>query len=385
MRGWQLLAITVAGCAKPQTPAALTELVGVSDSASDLIVHAVPHPDIQPDPGYIVKFDGRTLPSSLAFAEREMLVTTPGCARESRVGFGLFPIFIADSGRLDGELTTQLSGPAVAQVTLTFEHPYACASNTLRGTSTFTFFPLGRIVRSDTIDFNQNALPPNHPVPDCNCAGGNQYFLTTFWNFASTPDVDGADNQPLQFQTLPITGGCARYPEGRVGVVFDGDSLERRLLRDTDGSDARTAFVYDVARGMISAGLPPVIGHQVQSGIHLDQASEDCSATLAPLVDHGLSSGTEVASFGDGMYVFSEMTGDEIVVSATEPVPGGFVVSLPHIGSYLEVRPSSGATDGAYYVPQVVPDPDGLGRDRTLVWLRDGLGTGETVTFLFRD
>jgi len=117
--------------------------------------------------GFVMKFSptGVRLPSSLVHGDTEVFAAST-CPNPSRVGVSIEPFETAVGGRLPVGFDStrnftevKLRGPAVAQIAVTYDVPYSCAGpQSLRGTSTFTMFPSGRIVRNDVVQASTGAM-----------------------------------------------------------------------------------------------------------------------------------------------------------------------------------------------------------------------------------
>jgi len=79
-----------------------------------------------------------------------------------------------------------------------------------------------------------------------------------------------------------------------------------------------------------------------------------------------------VRTDNSGIYLDPATRTEPVTLSAQASLPRGFAISLD-IGRYATIERSPAPTDEAWFAIQ----PDG---DRSILWFRDGLGAGETIT-----
>jgi hypothetical protein len=295
------------------------------------------------------------------------LVGTGSCPTESGIGIGLYPVLDAVAPALGGadatgSLTVTLAGPTIARVTVDWAAPYTCNGSQQRahGTSTFTIFPNGRIVRNDTAKPTETTFV-NDTVNDCGCGGPSNFFFTSFWMFSLGQTVM-PNGSPL---TDAAMAGCVMYQDHAIGVAWPDTST--RILMFDGGS----AFVHD---WLNDSDTLPAIEREVTSAIMLSKqiAPTNCGDILANLDDFPIMvAGSAVVTDDGGIYLDPRQHSDPVVISAPRRVPRGFAVSLD-VGGFAEVTRSPEA-EGDWYATQ----PDG---DRTVFWFRDGLGVGETIS-----
>src|SRR5439155_820438 len=148
------------------------------------------------------------------------------CPNESLVGIAIYPAGNASADPQDqpfgrgGDIQVEAEGPFVAKVLVTFELQFTCFTDmqVMTGSSGFTLFPSGRIVRHDfDITPGQTTYPDR--LGTCGCstftAGEHpSYFFTSYWAF----DPNGAQmfdqNNVLVGVGSGAPGGtsaCTRY------------------------------------------------------------------------------------------------------------------------------------------------------------------------------
>jgi hypothetical protein len=191
---------------------------------------------------------------------------TASCDSESETGIKIAPTprISADSIAevTQHRLTAVLSGPVVVQVRIDWATHLMCAPLAVPGgTSTFTVFPDGRIVRHDKLD------DPMHPVEGgCACTGarytGGPFYVSSFWTFAQArfADLYGVgDNDDLQ-----------RIDPAPPRSRSDFDAQYPKVCFDAENSIYQVASVWDMpppsASGPASIfqfGTTPLVGHRL--------------------------------------------------------------------------------------------------------------------------
>ena len=365
-----IAALGASGCAKPSQPVFADPLVVVSHGSDDIVdVH-----EAEEIPGYVVTFGGaKGFPTSLSFNGLEML-GTGACPRESLIGTAIYPAAIAVGDlQLDpaSTLAFDLEGPAVARATVTYSIPYTCngAPQHLSGTSTFAFFPFGRITRHDEVTASDTALGPS---PNCDCSQDEQYFFTSFWSFAASATPVMPTDAPIdEFANYDQQTACFTYssPPAFIGLRY---AKPQTRVIITQGEEV-SRFVLDFQRAVPT--IPTVQHGSVDSSIQLsDTRPQPCSQLTEPLEDRGLRVDGRAAVL-DSSGIFTDPGSDygrTIAITGAGAIAPGFVVSLAGIHEHLKVNRQN--TEEIYYLPQL----DRAG-GRTLVWFRDALLAGETA------
>jgi hypothetical protein len=314
---------------------------------------------------YTVAFadHGVRMPQSV-FIDDVDRVATDRCPAESGIGIGVAPVLNAVApvhGGIDasGTLKIDLPGPVIARILITWMAPYMCsgAQQEAKGTSTFTFYPNGRIVRDDVATPSTTALGG----PDCGCGGQSAYSFTSFWTFAAAQVVN-PDGTALT--SGPVTS-CAVYSNHMIGVAWPNSSTH------VHQTAATSSFVYDWETD--AAPLRPM-SRGVTSAIMLSEqtAAASCGDVLSDLDDVPLLvNGVTMATDTSGMYVDLAVHTSPVVLSVPGALPRGSAISL-NVGDFASVTRSP-AVDGDWYAIQ----NDG---DQSIFWFRDGLAAGETIT-----
>jgi hypothetical protein len=293
-------------------------------------------------------------------------VAAGDCPSESGIGIGVYPALNAVAPALGGAdgtggLTVELAGPTVARIAVDWTASYPCMASQQQahGTSKFTIFPNGRIVRNDTAKPTETSLTVDNN--ECGCGGPSNFYFTSFWMFSHGQNVmpDGS----------PVTDGamasCAVYSNHTIAVAWPDTAT--RVLDFTGGS----AFVHD---WLNDSPTLPATQQEVTSAIMLSKqtAPASCGTVLADLDDFPIMvAGSSVSTDDSGIYIDKRQHGDRVDISAPRRIPKGFAVSLD-VGGSAEVTRSPGVP-GDWYGTQ----PDG---DATVFWFRDGLGVGETIS-----
>jgi hypothetical protein len=258
-------------------------------------------------------------------------------------------------------LTVDMAGPAVARVKIDWTVPFTCAlaQQQAQGTSTFTIFPNGRIVRHDVATPTMNMLTVD--TNPCGCSAESNFYFTSFWGLARAQNAN-PDGSPF---TDGATAGCAVYSNHMIGLTWpDGHT---RVITENGIS----AFIYEWVTDSMT--LPPD-ERELTSAILLSEetAPAKCGDVLADLDDFPIMiAGSSVVTDDSGIYVDGRQHTGPVVISAQRRVPHGFAVALD-VGGLAEISRSP-AVDGDWYGIQA----DG---DRTVFWFRDGLGVGETIS-----
>jgi hypothetical protein len=177
--------------------------------------------------------DGFHFPSSLQIANNELIVTPAvGCAEERAAGVALYPAIRIDSATAAsvglGEVHIDLAGPGVAKVALDWTAMFPCGGSTglANGRTTFTMFGDGRVNRSDYL-----AIPGQPLSTDCDCAGDDAWYLSSYFTFArdQITNVIGATPTADTGTQVPSTA-CATGNGFQLGMGWrTGHSTRARL------------------------------------------------------------------------------------------------------------------------------------------------------------
>jgi hypothetical protein len=309
------------------------------------------------------------------------LLATDGCGFESQVGYVVAPAVAAAAGNqgdaVRSQITTPLVGPAVVKVHVTFEVDYACpTAQTLSGTTDFTLFPSGRIVREDL------AITPSTTqltkVGSCGCQqetdpqNFHDLAFTTYWafqsNFGTQVRADGSD------VTEDVYAACTMYPDRAVGVAWTPQPGTSTRFHPNEAA----SHVLDWPTHS-NTSLDPVMRFMT-SAIQISNAvpagSSDCAGVLARLADVPLKIGDTVldTTGHDGIYRDPvPHTGAFTLAPFNVAVPPGFAISV-------DLGGASHATLTRAPASAQVGIAQREDADRFVIVMFDGLAKGESVT-----
>jgi len=356
---WLVVAVA-AGCAAVPSSPADRQLLDVDSTTGR--VSTTSEVPIQ----FTIQFADRgvRMPQSIVL-DGVNRVASGSCPTEAGIGIGLFPAANASAPGLGGDeasstLDVDWSGPTLARVTIDWTLPYTCvnAVQQAHGTSTFTIFPNGRIVRHDIATPSTTMLRVDGTP--CGCGAETNFYFTSYWAFSSaqnvmpdgTPMVDGA------------RAGCAVYPNHTIGLAWP--DTDTRLL-----TDGMSAFVHDWATD--SPTLAPNQRELVSAIILSNEtAPARCGLVVADLDDFPITiAGSQVITDESGIYVDNRTHNDPVTITAPRRLPRGFAVSLD-VGDYAEVTRTPEKDDG-WFATQT-------DNGHVVFWFRDGLGVGESIT-----
>jgi len=320
---------------------------------------------------YVVKFADRGVRTPEQIIVEGADVLNPGtCPFEGGVGITVYPALSAGAPALGGSdatgtLVVDWAGPVIARVVVTWRSTYTCngRGQAAAGTSTFTMFPNGRIVRFDVATPSTTALTIDGNA--CGCSTDDNFNFSSFWSFKPTTQIVLPDGSAWSDGTSAL--GCAVYPAHTIGVGLS----EPGHARIFPGEGA-AAFVYDWAHAATT--LDPG-ERQTTSAIVLSKETQAnrCGAVTADLADPPITIGSAAGITSDehGIYPGPARQTAAYQISAPVPVPRGFAVSLD-LGA-IPVVERAPPIAGAWYAAQAEGN-------RILLWFRDGLAVGETIT-----
>src|SRR5262249_19773832 len=127
---------------------------------------------------------GAKMPQNLSIDGVNRLAEGRG-PNEGGIGIAGYPALLAAAPMRGGDttassmLTVDMAGPAVARVKVDWTAPFPCnlAQHQAKGTSTFTIFPNGRIVRHDVTTPTTEALSVD--ANPCGCSAESNFYLTS--------------------------------------------------------------------------------------------------------------------------------------------------------------------------------------------------------------
>jgi hypothetical protein len=349
----------------------------------------------------------------------------PPCWGESGTGFAVLPMprVSADPVNggvtaMDSEIHATMTGPVVVQIELSWSTRWSfaagsmCSTNAKHrtgGSSTFTMFPDGHIVRHDVLTEDN---PDTEQVMTDHCTCGDNppapgdFILSSYWTFdrQKLPTLVGlGDNGPTVPDPLMLKDNYDPSPPYST-VCFDGPG---------DQYQVASAWVvppppdHGPMPNATAIGFSALVSHDLQKGensmldfpwdvsgaLFFDRSN--CTAALKRTLDYkaykdttprplliSTPSGTisRLPSPLDGIYGGDPGHGGAagIDVSGTTMLSGGpgeaFVVWLRFPGPVIVPTAIRHGAALGWYVPQKVNDREWL------IWVQDALVPGETIT-----
>lgn len=347
-------------------------------------------------PGFALRFaggDGFHFPDSLMIDGVDVMghEMTTECDAHDAVGILISPTkrisASSDAERVMNQLVPVLRGPAVVQVKLAWATSFMCnLMRTPGGTSTFTVFPDGRIVRYDTI-VDPSKMPIS-PGP-CSCEPQGKLFeISPFWTFTRGSNSlyaseDGPFDLPMPgeevhsnyFSACLDGGGGAskvllawnnllstRIRGGNALIGFDRLLKQDSTLEDINEESSSAIFV-----GHDGCTAKPTVARTKE---YLDPSllSIDGALGIKPSIHNGIYGGDDG---GDGK------PGIKLAADKTElkgPVTSSFAVWLRFPHSVDALRAKAEGMTGPWYLPQRVDD------DSWIIWFREAIAVNQPIT-----
>lgn len=314
------------------------------------------------------------MPELLAIGTHGNVLGTDLCPLESKLGVAFYPGVTViggesvNGGTSSGEM--ELGGPYVARARLKYSIPYACPSTQhFVGESVFTFFPNGRIHRTDqVIQTSDSTIMPNSM---CGCEGlavpNSGYFVTSF--YAYTNDAMMVDSMDRVAQGS-VDSACAKWSDVTIGMRWL-DSSATRI-----SPNGAKSFVLDMMTS-VSGNFPSVAAtHSSVMKIVQGTPAPACGDVLALIAQPAVMVLDERidATAEDGIYRDMHTHTGDITVRGTGATTPPFALTLK-VGDHAKVR-SSVEHAGFWYGTQTPADASGS----TLFWFDQGLADGEVVT-----
>jgi hypothetical protein len=368
---------------------------------------------------------GFQLPDQLQIDNTDVMghATSP-CWGESGTGFAVMPMPRISGDPLDGgvmasidsKLQATMTGPVVVQLKTTWSTRWSFAASTCStdtahiasGSSTFTVFPDGHIVRHDVLS-EANPNREQLMTDRCTCAAmpkaPNAFILSSYWafnramfpmQFGGGDDGAGGDNGPEEL-TL---GSSYDVSSPETGVCFDGPNDQYQIATVWTLPPSSGASKPNAA----AVGFDTVVSHDLQKPIlskldfpwdvhgALFVERSNCTAALKRTLDYtmpqpltissSLGTTSKLPSELDGIYGGDPGAGGSPGIDVSDgtttlsggPVSSSFVVWLRFPRSVIvPTATRAGATVG-WYEPQRISDREWL------VWVQDGLQPGEMIT-----
>lgn len=340
-------------------------------------------------PDFVVHFadgDGFHFPDALLIDDNDVLghERMPACFDEDESGFLISPTpRISAHGPavpVASHLIPVLRGPAVVQVKVEWATRFAC--NTARapgGTSTFTVFPDGRILRHDLmVDPSSSSISGTQ----CACKAGPALFtVSSYWTLARAPfhDLYAPDQRPPPDSTQSIVNyDAACLDAGAYQLAFGWREADNSTI---SGSDAVLIVGRDMVLGASSLGAYSwensfafFIGRTGCSDAY-DRATEHAHPSPLTIGDRvvmpAARDGIYGGDGGDG-HPGIELASDR--VELTGPTNSSFAVWLRFPRPLSALRARLERASGPWYLPQQVDD-------RTwIIWFRDSISAAQKIT-----
>jgi hypothetical protein len=325
---------------------------------------------------------GVRLPISFKHNDMELLATNI-CPEPSLAGISLEPMTTAVAGRavaagLESQNTIRATwtGPAVAQVIVTYGVEYDCAGKqTLEGSSTFTIFPSGRVVRNDAVQPTKSAAA----IDTSSCGGcrgptGAGSRFDAFWTLRPDGDrweIDPMNGErmltPTQIGTASVS--CALYSTHGIALGWAGDGTPSS--DQLDNIDPM-AFRYDFAKGtMIDSTVEVGLSHLIFA-----ESGHTCAELEAKLIQppfvidhHGMQ---PLLPSAFGIYEYpNRVDYAEIRTQSGLAYQHGFALRLD-IGEPEHLRIERKSGEQLTYVEQ----KDGAAY---ILWIQDGIAEGDSI------
>jgi hypothetical protein len=377
-RVWAL--ILVSACADAPTPPQFDGpgLVASTDSINGTRVDS--YNDNTNGFSFLFSTTGAMLPSALYANGENYLGTSTACADDSGIGFTIAPALTVAGGSPASTSTVTVidPGPGVAKVRVEFNSAYSCpAATAISGTSDFTFFPSGRIVREDSVTPTTQVLAPS---ATCGCASAQQNFT-----FSSAWTFDGVGATQVQDDNSPVAPdvflACTMYGTTYPGLGVSFANISGAHTRFHTGATATHAIDFAADATSLTTDTKQMTS-AIQIGTMQKGTSvvtETCHELLVPLVDVPLQIGTETYPYTDHDGIYRDVNGGAHteafdIVATTAPVPPGFAVSLDLGGADPATTVRTPDLGVAVGIPQHEADT------HYLIFFPDGLGVGETIT-----
>jgi hypothetical protein len=326
------------------------------------------------------------------------------CFEEDEAGFRFSPTSRisanGDAPRVKNQLVPVLPGPAVVQAKLDWATVIKCdGERAPGGTSTFTVFPDGRIVRHDAV---VDATTAPISATQCTCQSNdsdNGFTIATYWTLARAPFPDLYTPQTTSPSEVPQREpppdamneinnhpmACLDGGAYQVAVAWrvPADSSETTVVR---GSAALIGLLRElvfqtsifgpfpwenssalfIERNGCGAALGRARAYVEPADLTVNEATRVMPAMISLADRDGIYGGDS----GDGLPGFvletdrAELTGS---------VDSSFAVWLRFPRPVSLVRASREGATGPWYLPQRVDD------DSWIVWFRDPLSPGQTI------
>ena len=325
--------------------------------------------------------------------------TTAPCYAEDGVGLVLFPTprISALTGALvtTSQITATMRGPAVTQVRIDWSSQFVCSNNHPGGSSLYTVFLDGRIVRHDSLD-DQTTAQTSSLACACDANHNQGFQIASYWTFNpaafSTLTVPGSTNGPIPLPKDPLMPfrspnfyvGCLDAGSYQVGFAWS-TSTDVAGTPKIVATPTQVVFSRERTGGFVSTFDPLLWG--TNDAVFVEHTG--CKKALERASEHAQPSSLSVGgkpiavSLVNGIYAGDPgqggVPGKPGVklppgrVELTGPVGSSFAVWLQFTSGVDAVRAQLAGKTGAWYVLQRI--------DATswIAWFRDPLMAEETI------
>lgn len=315
--------------------------------------------------------------------------------KESFIGTALFPAVNAtansDTDAATSTVVPLLRHPGIAQIRVEYHLPYQCPmEEDFNGTSTFTLFASGRIVRQDIVQPSQRVLRSDGPAHPCGRQNpqASNFFFTSFWTFNKTTDPKAVRANGMLANTADLAAACTVSPDYSVAVQwkpneeidavqtrFGPNQMASHVFDFISGETMVTQEYVDSARDLVSV---------VQLDPTMNRPNEFCGTLLELVQDRtllfdgvGLTPDPQ-----NGIYTDALPHLDRFIIEASETILAGWAISVNLGGSqHAEFKP-----DTEFTTPPMVQElpADLLNEgerpgDRFLIYFADPLPAGQSI------
>jgi hypothetical protein len=290
------------------------------------------------------------LPTSLVVNGEDVLKPREAC-RESLIGVQLYPAAATAVGDAAIGMTTafdvDLHGSAVFRMTSSYSVPYSCTQSgmqMLTGSTTYTFFPSGRVIRRD-----HDLVATTTPLPDSTrctsaCSPGDPFHFTSFWAFrtAEVVDAKGASGTVLNAPACVIANGATiaiKYSgtSTQAGNFNEGTIVSQDLAPSTQAWPGDLAPLQAESQILIQPGTDPL----------------GCKAVLDGLSDPPLEINGESIAADQGIYMATQKAYTGVTtIRASAGQPFGFALMID-LGGADHARVTFDGNVSDYYSVQV--------------------------------
>lgn len=275
----------------------------------------------------------------------------------------------------------------MAKIRVEYELDYNCPNQEwMTGTTEFTIFASGRIVREDiAVKPSTNALGL---VGQCGCQDETNVLnyrplaFSSFWAFhpteATQVDERGTAIEIGASAAASIYKACTMYRQHAIGVAWAEPAVQgatRTAFHSQAAASHSLHFPTENAGQMLLAS-PQSITSAIQISSVAPAQHSDCAAILGRLADVPLTIGSERFDYSDHDGIYRDPashSGAFDIVAHEVAVPSGFAISVDLGGANHAVITRHGEAEPA----AVVQRETGT---RFIIAFQDGLAPGERLT-----